>query len=88
MSTLSVSGKPHGQAALLCPKRTCFSTPRRNLAEKLGPNSVLGGAVSTTDVAKQAIPCVIKIFSPSVDFLPELDEMGYIELTVIPKFTE
>lgn len=39
-------------------------------------------------VAKQVIPCVIKIFSPSVNFLPELDEMGYIELRVIPKFTE
>lgn len=49
---LSVSGKLHGPMALLCLKRTCFSTPRRNLAEKLDPNSVLGGAVSTTDSGK------------------------------------
>lgn len=49
---LSVSGKPHGQTALVCLKRTCFSTSRRNLAGKLDPNSVLGGAVSTTDSGK------------------------------------
>lgn len=46
---LSVFGKPSGQAAAICLQRTRLSSFRRNLAEKLDPNNVLGVAVSTTD---------------------------------------
>lgn len=66
---LCVSGKPHGQAALLCLKRTSFSTSRGNLAEKLDPNSVLGGAVSTTDSGEASDSLCNKDIFPISKFL-------------------
>lgn len=80
---LSVSGKPHGQAALLCLKRTCFATSRRNLAEKLDPNSVLGGAVSTTDTGKASDSlCNNDIFPISKFLANEMARWNGIQLGI------
>lgn len=68
---LSVFGKPSGQAAAICLQRTRLSSFRRNLAEKLDPNNVLGVAVSTTDSGRaNSSLCKKRHFPPSVNFFP------------------
>lgn len=86
---LSFTGKPGGQAAAVCLKRIHLSSSRRNMAEKLGPDSVLGVAVSTTDCGRADNSlCNKDIFPLSVNFSSELDETAYIELTESPRSTE